>query len=165
MFVACWTIKKGRERPGWSDTELVEYANEAENRIAEKECLALRDAVTATDSDLPVCVIPITTPYTNTFTLHPSILKVHSVSYGTNRKALQLTSRDALDRAVPTWRTRTGEPGAYVVDITTGQLDIDRVPIAASNLYLSVSRMPLAEMSKTSLKASPSIPRIYHRKL
>lgn len=157
--------KKGAGTPLWSDTELVEYANEAESRIAE-ECLVLRDAVTATDSDdLPVCVIPIATPYTNTFTLHPSILKVHSVSYGTSRKALTSTSMEALDQSVPTWRTKTGEPGAYAVDITTGQLDIDRVPTAASNLYLSVSRMPLTEMSRTNLKASPSIPRMYHRKL
>jgi len=156
---------KGAGKPLWSDDELVEYANHAESRIAE-ECLVLRDSDTAADgSHVPVCVIPLSSPYTNTFTLHPSILQIFDVEYGTERKVLVRTSREDLDRITPKWRTQTGAPSAFIYNATTGQLVIDRIPTAASNLYLSVARLPLVEMSKSSLSAHPSIPAKYHRKL
>lgn len=157
--------RKGSGTPLWSDAELVEYANEAEARIAD-ECLVLRDSETTVDaSSNPVCVIPVASPYTNTLDLHPSIVKVFGVSYGAGRKPLKLTSVEVLDQARPTWRTQTGLPSHYCLDITAGQLVLDRVPTADASVYLWVARLPLVEMSKANLKGSPSIPRKYHRKL
>lgn len=160
--------KKGAGTPLWSDDELVAYLNYAEQRIAE-ECLVLRDSVTASDANGdPVCVIPVAATnnvYTNTYDIHPSIIKIFGVSYGTNRTSLTLTSRDVLDRIRPTWRTQTGTPQYYIIDATTGQLVLDRVPTADSNIYLSAARLPLIEMSRARLTDSPSLPTKYHRKL
>jgi hypothetical protein len=155
---------KGAGKPLWSDAELVEYANNAETRIAE-ECLVLKDSDTATDGTDPVCVIPLATPFTNTIALHPSIVKVYEVGYGANRTPLTLTSRAHLDNIRPGWRLKTGTPQFYINDATTGQIVLDKIPTATSSLYLSVARLPLVEMDKSNMKASPSIPAKYHRKL
>lgn len=159
---------KGAGKPLWTDDELVSYLNVAEQRIAD-ECLVLRDGTTVSDANnTPVCTIPVAATggvYTNTYDLHPSILKVYGVSYGTNRKPLTLTSREVLDYVRPAWRTQTGTPQFYIIDITAGQIVLDRVPIAVSNIYLTTARLPLVEMSRTRLTDSPSIPLKYHRKL
>lgn len=146
--------QKGEGTPLWSDKELVGYANEVQERIAD-ECLVIRDATTITDG---VCRIAVTKNVAS-YPLHPKTKQVLRVKYAGRSTPLDLISYEEIIE------TATGIPTAYALDKATLTLTLNKIPQADATMDLVIARLPLEELSASAQTASPEIPSSYHRKM
>lgn len=161
----------------WSDTRLVRYIDQAQQRFArETECL--RDAVT------PECCQITTTVGENMFPMHPKVFGVLSARFQGDQADLARSGHSNLD-TYPTPTTQffnpqflsalaPGKTLAYTTDEglttdargSTTAMTFRTYPMVgqgyAGLINLRVVRMPLRRLTIKDMNATPEIPETYH---
>lgn len=123
----------------WTDAEWISYANDAEREACRRARLII-DSTTAA-----ICQIALTTAAT--YTLDPRIIFIRRAKLTGRSLVLTRRSYKDLDREVPDWEAETGEPSAYVPDMSTNQFRPYPTPATAGTVTLTVARLPLADMA------------------
>jgi hypothetical protein len=140
----------------WSDDQLLEFANDAE----EEACRRARLIVDSATDDICVLAVTALTPDVD---LDPRVIFIRRAKMLTGIRTLRRASYRDLDERLPGWETQEGTVSHFITDLATGSIRLFRIPEASDTLNLTVVRMPLAPM--TGLDASPEIPTRYHRSL
>ena len=136
----------------WTDTELNEYINDAENQSCKIADL-LRDSTTAS-----ICDITLVNG-TATYSISPLILKIFRAFIdGATRPLIQTTKR-ILDLTYPAWASASGDERSFFVG-DTNKITIYKKPDGSGTLRLTVSRLPLVAMSADD--DTPEIDEQYH---
>jgi hypothetical protein len=126
----------------WSDVELQEYLDDAQNEAAER-ALLLRDSSTA-----EICEVAITAGE-STYLLDERILQIERAKLDSQTRPLVLTSVDELDRTSPGWGSRTGSTTTIAID-AEGAGWVARlvgVPSVDDTLRLQVFRLPMQSIA------------------
>jgi hypothetical protein len=140
----------------WSDEEVIEFANDAENEA----CRRARLLVDSTSALTQLLVDPLDA---GVIALDPSVVFVRRASLANRRPLARMTVRD-LDDQNPYWQaTSPGTPRAFVTDYQTGAILLYPAPAEDDMLLLTIVRTPLVEMA--SLEDSPEISPRFHRSL
>lgn len=160
----------------WSDAEVKEFANDAENEAAERASL-LRDTTTAA-----ICEVDVVAA-TAGYLLDARILRVERAKLDLGATPLSLTSTAAMDRGSGVtprdwraqamswqsggfgWEQRTGTPVMALLDRegSRWKLTLYPKPVADDTLRLQVFRQPLADMAAND--DEPEIPARLHIRL
>jgi hypothetical protein len=123
----------------WDDAYVTLIANDAVKEAAERALLIEED-----DND-NVCAIPAVAG-TATYDLHPSIIKVRSVTW--EGKFLTGTAREVLNERHPEgWTALTGTPCEFI-DPQEKVLTLFRRPVLDGAVRLSVYRRPLEPLAE-----------------
>jgi hypothetical protein len=139
----------------WPDANLTEYLNACVEEVCERtNCL--RDSLTDA-----ICLIPLVASQRH-YALHDSILDILTVQPSWRSVPLDKQSVTTINSD---WLTSTGLPTSYLLDYSSRTLSLSSVPAVITNesLRLTVSRLPLAEMSAAT--DVPAIASRYHRRL
>lgn len=140
----------------WSDDELIEFANDAENEA----CRRARLLVDSTSALTQLAVDPLDA---GIVTLDPAVVFVRRAQLMGRRPLIRVTVRD-LDEHNPYWRNAQASiPLSFVTDFQTGALLLHPAPVGEHILLLTVVRTPLVEMN--DLLDSPEIAPRFHRAL
>jgi len=152
----------------WSNEELTEYYNQSVN-----EWCRFTDA-NVDDTTEAVCKITVTAG-TQSYALHAAILKVLSARLSGERTFLEKQVTHYMDAmyGVALATADRSTPLYYTLDKRMGYISLYPNPAASGIVYLTVSRLPITELSYVtpSLPAtpgtggSPDIPPRYHRDL
>ena len=137
----------------WSDAEVKQYLNDAENEAADRARLIL-DASTAATCQIAAVA------GTATYSLHQTILDVRRAKIGDSNPLLK-TSVEELDMEWPEWESAKGEPTCYVD--AEGVIRLVPEPTENGVLSLSVHRLPLESMVLGA--DAPEIHARYHTRL
>lgn len=140
----------------WSDAELIEYAEDAENQAAERASL-LVDATTEA-----ICRIALEAGAA-VYDLDPRVIRVRRVHLAGRARPLVPAVTRALDADHPGWEEHAGPPIAYLTDWQTGALRVVPTPTEAGTLALTVVRLPLVPLN--DLEDIPEIHARFHRDL
>ena len=139
----------------WTDTELNEYINDAENQSCKIADLLI-DSTTASISDITLV------NGTATYSISALILKIFRAFVdGATRPLIQTTKR-ILDLTYPSWASASGGERSFFVE-GANELIIYKKPDGAGMLRLTVSRLPLVAMSNDD--DIPEINAQYHDNL
>jgi hypothetical protein len=148
----------------WSDVALVRYINEGERRFARKtECLI--------DKTTPAVTQITLVAGQDEYPLDDRVITVLSAVL--NGNALRKTNHDALvgfpgnisAGNVVVKAQQLGGPLMFTTDEAVRTLRVYPIPDARSagkTVYLRVSRLPLAELVVSNLKAVPEVPSDHH---
>lgn len=118
----------------WTNEELTRFINEAQNRVC-ADALAIKDSTTYS-----LTVVADTAEYT----LDSNILQVKGM-YSDN-SGLRLTEQEYEDlEGVKSWRSKTGTPTHYMLDIDTNKVRLYPTPEANDTIYLTVYRLPITQ--------------------
>lgn len=162
----------------WSDATLIRYIDEAQKRFA-RLGLVLRDGTT--DAATLVTLVEGQTEYT----LHASVLAVISAKFPADPGDLARAGHSAFgvfqtpDRMyfdpAQISQLPAGKPLAYSTDESVSEdedghrsavtLRVYPAPSAAydaAEIRLRVARLPLDDLTPSTLKASPEIPSVHH---
>jgi hypothetical protein len=137
----------------WSQTELLEYAQDAENEACERADLLIDSTSTFTD-------IAVNTS-TGTYGIASTVISVRSAMLASGTEPLMETSEEVLDKSVSGWRTEEGTTRSYVMT-PTNKIILYPIPSVASTVNLTVSRFPNTPMTITG---SPEVDSRYHQGL
>lgn len=162
----------------WSDEEVIEFADDAENEAAERASL-LRDTTTA-----EICEVDVVAD-TAAYLLDARIIRVERAKLDLGSVPLVLSSTAAMDRGAGVtprdWRTqsliwqsgaagsgweqRTGTPALALLDREGAQwnLRLMPIPVVDDTLRLHVFRTPLVPMATAD--RSPEIQARLHIRL
>lgn len=140
----------------WTEEELIEYANDAENEACRRARLII-DSTTAA-----ICAITVIAN-TAKYALDNRVIFVRRVKLASRSLPLQRASFRDLDEETPGWDAHTGTVMAFITDLDSGKVRLYRTPTAADTLNLTVVRLPLVEM--TNVDDTPEIDSRYHRNL
>ena len=157
---------KGSSAPYWSDTELIDdYANKARNRLFLIVRRFTIDSSTASDSEivpLPLCALPVVAG-TSTYALSQKILGITRLSLASQNKQLKPIVASELDDECPGWQSLpAGVPWAYCPDLQSDSVVFIPAPIADDTANLTVYRMPLARLAKSTPSGSLGFREEYH---
>lgn len=141
----------------WSDAELMEYADDAQNE-------ACRRARLLVDSeDATVCRIALEAG-TATYALDPRVIRVERAIVAGEVLPLRMCLRRHADRMLPGWEDLDdGLPEILIPDWQSRSIRLVPAPEAAGTLRLTVVRLPLAALN--DLDDEPEIPEHFHRNL
>lgn len=162
----------------WTDATLVRYVNEAQRRFARRS-FVIRDSTTA--EVVNVTLVEGVAEYT----LHPSILSVLSAKVdGATRDLARVghcvlgdftNSNAEIYNAAEIGAVNPGAPLAFTTDETIGEDDEGSISAVTLRVYptpdadaadtvikLRVVRMPLEELTTSSMSAVPEIPVDHH---
>jgi hypothetical protein len=137
----------------WSQAELLEYAQDAENEACERADLIIDSTSAFTD-------IAVNTS-TGTYGIASTVISVRSAMLASGTEPLMETTEEVLDKSVSGWRTATGTTRSYVLT-PTNQIILYPIPSASSTVNLTVSRFPNTPMT---LVGSPEVDARYHQGL
>ncbi len=137
----------------WSQAEILEYAQDAENEACERVDLIV-------DNTSALTSIAVNTS-TGTYGLAVTVVDVKSARMSLGTEPLMPTSESVLDMSFPSWRTTTGTPRSYA-KTPTNNIVIYPIPEVADNVLMTVSRFPNVPMT---LLGSPEIDARYHEGL
>jgi hypothetical protein len=137
----------------WSQLELLEYAQDAENEACERADLLIDSTSAFTD-------ITVNTS-TGTYGIASTVISVRSAMLASGVEPLMETTEEVLDKSVSGWRTAGGVARSYVMT-PTNTIILYPIPSVASTLSLTVSRFPNTPMTLTG---SPEIDSRYHQGL
>lgn len=129
----------------WSETDILEYARDAENEACERAGLLLDNSSAFTD-------IAVNTS-TAQYTLSNTITEVRSAIMALGTKPLMATSEKVLDLSFAGWRSKTGTPRSYFVS-ATNEIRVYPQPIVVDTINMTVARFPNIPMLTTG---SPEI--------
>lgn len=118
----------------WTNEELTRFINEAQNRVC-IDALAIKDS-----STFSISVVAGTAEYT----LDSRILQIKGIYLNSNGKELIEAEYEDL-YGMQNWRTNTGTPTHYVLDIDTGKIRLYPEPESNDTIYLVVYRLPLEQ--------------------
>jgi hypothetical protein len=134
----------------WSQVEILEYAQDAENEACERADLIIDDTSSLTN-------ITVDTS-TGTFGIASTIISVRSAMMSLGSEPLMETSEEVLDKSVSGWRTASGTPRSYVMT-PTNKLILYPMPSVADTVNMTVSRFPNTPMT---VDGSPEVDARYH---
>lgn len=134
----------------WSQAEILEYAQDAENEACERADLLV-------DSTSNLTNISINTS-TGTYGLAVTITGIVSAKLEDGTEPLMETSERVLDLTVPSWRTATGTPRSYI-KTPTNSIIVYPVPVTTDTVQMTVSRFPNTPMA---VGGSPEVDARYH---
>lgn len=121
----------------WSNEELTRFINEAEKQAC-RSAFLLKSAST----DFDISVVSGTSEYA----LDSRIIRIKGAYL--NSTGLELVPLEYEDvMSIPNWRTTTGTPTGYILDIESQTITLYPQPIADDTVSLLVYRLPLADMS------------------
>jgi hypothetical protein len=141
-----------------SDVELLAYINKTINEFCDKTEILIDSTTTA------ICRITITSG-TAKYALEERVVAIKRARLITYDQRLTKRTSQFMDRYYGDWDSAmvsTGTPLAFLQDVDTGYITLYPTPDAGDTLKLTVSRLPLTQMSLTALTASPEIPFKYH---
>lgn len=139
----------------WSDEEIYEFANDAQNEACRRARLLI-DSSTVAICQITVAALASTAP------LDSRIIFVRRARITGKNTPLDRASWRDLDESFPGWESHTGTVSHFVSDWETGKLRLYRIPTVQTVLNLTVARLPLADMGTDD---SPEINVRYHRSL
>lgn len=141
----------------WSDDDLGDWLNDAQNQACVRGRLLVEDA------NPDVCRIALA-PGQNTYQLHRAAYELIDVRVGSDserKTRLQLVTREWLDAEMPDWREYSGRAGWCIQDDRSvrivGKCD------AGSSLMLECYRLPLQDIEQDG--DEPEIHRAHHEHL
>ncbi len=137
----------------WSQAELLEYAQDAENEICERI-----DAIIDNSSGLTIIAVNTST---GSYVLSNTIVDVKSARMFGGTYPLMRTSESVLDMSFLNWRTQAGTPRSYA-KTPTNNIIIHPKPDTADTILMTVSRFPTTPMS---VSGSPEVDARYHEGL
>jgi hypothetical protein len=137
----------------WSQAELLEYAQDAENEICER-IEAIVDNTSALTS------IAVNTS-TGSYGLSNTVVNVKSARMEGGTFPLMQTSEPVMDLTYVNWRTSTGTPRSFM-KTPTNNIIIHPIPDTADTILMTVSRFPNTPMT---VNGSPEIDARYHEGL
>lgn len=141
--------------PMWSDAEIIDYANQAEDE-------ACRRAGLLVDSTTDVTEVAMSADE-HTVELDQSIIYVRRVRVQGGQVLFPRVAR-SMDEDAPGWEdTTAGSPVVFVPDWESGKLRVWPPFAQAATLRLTVVRTPRNEMAEEI--DEPEIPRRYHKSL
>ena len=129
----------------WSQAEILEYAQDAENEAAERAGLLLDNSGAFTD-------ISVNTS-TALYTMSNTIVDVRSAIMALGTKELLRTTEKVLDLSYASWRSKTGTPRSYFVS-ATNEIRVYPQPIVVDTINMTVTRFPNTPMT---INGSPEI--------
>jgi len=142
----------------WSDAELTAYLNKSINELCE-EAELLKDSTTTA-----ICQIAIVAGK-SIYSLDERVLKIKRARLVIYDTWITRRTTEFMDRYYRSWDsvlTSPGTPAAFIEDQNTGKITIYPVPDADDTLKMTVVRLPLVQMSTTTLTASPEVHMKYH---
>lgn len=140
----------------WSDDELIEYANDAQDEACRRARL-LVDSTTAEITEIAV------TAGNGVVTLDPRVLFVRRARLTGYRPLIRRNMQD-MESDFWYWQDAArGLPQMFIPDVDTGKIILFPTPLADATLRLTVVRMPLADMNDGN--DTPEILPRYHRSL
>ena len=140
----------------WSDEELIDYANDAENEAARRGRLLI-------DSTTPAVRQIAVLAGTASYALDPRVIFVRRAKLASRTLILARRSQRDMDECIPGWESHTGTVCDYLTDCDTGKVRLYRTPTVDDTLNLSVVRLPL--MATKKLDDTPEIHPRFHRNL
>lgn len=142
--------------PLWSDEEITEYANEAEEEACRRASLLVDSSSAASQADMAAG-----DEYVE---LHESVIYVRRARLGSSGMPLTPVVSRTMDERVPGWElTAAGTPQVFVPDWESGKLRLWPPASASDVVAMTVVRTPLSEMAGD--EDEPEIPKRYHRAL
>ncbi len=143
----------------WPDELLTKHLNEA----VEEACIRARLLVESSRAD--ICRVPLV-PGKAEYALHPSIVVIRrAVLADGHGEPLKRTTSTALDGVCRSWRTEAGPPEYLVRDQQARTIALSPIPDAATDLLLTVWRVPAADELMEQDDDEPVIDAMHHRKL
>jgi hypothetical protein len=140
----------------WSDDEVTEFANDAENE-------ACRRARLIVDSGSAVTQLLVDPIQGGLVRLDPAVIFVRRAKIDGGRPLHRMALRD-MDAHNPYWQNaQPGRPLAFIPDLDTGALQLHPAPAEEGLLRLTVIRTPLVEMK--GMEDSPEIAPRFQRSL
>jgi len=134
----------------WTQAEILEYAQDAENEACERANLIIDNTSALTD-------IAVNTS-TGTYGIAVTIITIESIKMSLGTSPLIETTERVLDLTESSWRTNTGTPRSYV-KTPTNNIVLYPIPIVADTANMTVTRFPTSPMT---LLGSPEIDSRYH---
>jgi len=134
----------------WSQSEILEYAQDAENEACERAGLIIDSTSALTD-------IAVTST-TGTYGIASTIITIDSIKMSLGTAPLIETTERVLDLTALNWRSDTGTPRSYV-KTPTNNIVIYPMPTVADTANMTVTRFPITPMT---LLGSPEIDDRYH---
>lgn len=144
----------------WSDAELNDYANDAQNEACRRARL-LVDSTTAA-----ICQYTVASSGSGSYliALDSRVLFVRRARLASRTVPLARMFLSDIEEQVPNWEAATaGQPDRYIPDYQTGYVRLYRPSSVADTLNLTVVRMPLTDMSADG--DVPEIHTAWHRSL
>lgn len=157
----------------WADEEIIDiYANDARNKlfanVNKYGADLLIDDSTVDDGatvPLPICQIDLVAG-TAKYQLSECIIDIKSVHIDGQEYPLGLLRRDLLTSYFPNWRTMTNDtPEYYTPNLETGYIIFTPPPIVDGTAYLTVSRLPIDDLTYIAPTADLGFRREYHMDL
>lgn len=136
----------------WTDIELNEYINDAENQSCKIADLLI-DSTTASTCDITLV------SGTATYSISPLILKILRAFIDGSTRPLVQTTKRVLDLTYALWASASGDERSFFIG-DTNKLTIYKKPDGSGTLRLTISRLPLVAMSADG--DSPEIDAQYH---
>lgn len=140
----------------WSDPELIDFANDAQDEACRRGRLLVDSTTTA------ICSVPVTNGNA-AIDLDPRVIFVRRARFA-GQKPLQRMNMQDMEARFWYWQDAApGNPMCFIPDFTTGKLVLWPTPDGDRTLSLTVVRMPLEDMSDDA--DTPEIAPRYHRSL
>jgi hypothetical protein len=137
----------------WSQGEILEYAQDAENEACERADLLVDETSAFTDISVDTS--------TAIYSISNTITNIKSAKLALGTKPLMKTSRKVLDLSFSNWPASTSTPRSYFLS-ATNKITVYPKPIIADTLNMAVARFPTAPMT---VGGSPEIDARYHPSL
>lgn len=134
----------------WSQEEILEYAQDAENEACERADLIIDETTNLTN-------VSVNTS-TGTYALAVTITDIKSAKMANGTEPLMETSERVLDNTVPSWRSATGTPRSYA-KTPTNNIIIYPKPATADTINMTVARFPNTPMA---VDGGPEVDARYH---
>lgn len=145
----------------WSDVELVAYINDTINELCEQA------KILVDSSTEPICKINVVAG-TAKYALDARVIEVLRGKLVTGDRKVTRVTRSYMDRYSPGWDSATassGTPKNFIGDLDTGFITLHPKPTANDTLWLTVVRLPLAQMTSDIVNQTPEIHFKYHHEL
>lgn len=140
----------------FSDAEIIEFANDAQNEACRRARLIVDSTTKA------VCSISLSAAK-KVYDLDARVIFIRRAKVAGEAYPLRRMSYRDLDRIAPDWQDEAGTPKAYVPDMDTGKLRPYPSPDAIATVALTVVRLPLVEMA--DMTDEPEINQRWHKSL
>ncbi|KJR40735.1 hypothetical protein MCHI_003379 [Candidatus Magnetoovum chiemensis] len=142
----------------WQDDEIISYVNDCIIEMCS-------DAATITDSQTDaICKINVLDNVAN-YLLDERVISVLSASIEGSSLPLIKTSAAFLRSCCPAWQDLYGAPVNYLTDALSGFITLWPKPIKTDTLTLTVTRLPMKQLTKENINEEPEISFKYHHKL
>jgi len=147
----------GDDRSLWSDSELLNYLNRAQDEAC------LRSRMLLDSETRSICEIQLL-PSVHTYDVDCRVFWIKRAKIDGQSCQLEPTGHSDMDyyRSGNWEEKRSRYPTHYMTDMNTYSLRVYPVPTEASVLWLTVFRKPLGPMELDLPECKPEIPEIHH---